>query len=93
MEFFGIIAVAVLIEALVEYFKTIAKAFADKEYKIFATQAFTVAIGIFMAFAFGANVFPQIGLEVNATIGTVITGIIMSRGSNYASDLIGKLTK
>ena len=45
-----------------------------------------------MSFSFGINAFAT-GFNVNSIIGTAITGIIISRGSNYASDLIGKLTK
>ena len=86
-----IIAVAILIEALVEYAKTIMKMVEGGENKTAITQCATVALGILLAFAFNADLFIPIGIEVNHSVGTIITGIIASRGSNYVSDFIGKL--
>jgi len=92
MDIITIIAVAVLTEALIEYAKTVAKSFETKDYKTFWTQVVSVILGVLMAFSFGINAFAT-GFTVNPVVGTAITGIIISRGSNYASDLIGKLTK
>lgn len=92
MDIITIIAVAILTEALIEYAKTVAESFETKDYKTFWTQVVSVILGITMSFSFGINAFAT-GFTVNPVIGTAITGIIISRGSNYASDLIGKLTK
>lgn len=86
-----IIAVAVLIEGLVEYGKTIANMFYEGDSKTGVTQIITIIIGIGLAFAFSANMFVPLGLVVNEYIGMVLTGIVMSRGSNYVSDLITKI--
>jgi len=86
-----IIAVAVLIEGLVEYGKTIANMFYEGDRKTGITQIVTIIIGIGLAFAFSANMFVPLGLVVNEYIGMVLTGIVMSRGSNYVSDLITKI--
>jgi len=86
-----IIAVAVLIEGLVEYGKTIANMFYDGDKKTAITQIVTIVVGIALAFAFNANMFVPLGLTVNNYVGMVLTGIVMSRGSNYVSDLIGKI--
>lgn len=93
MNFVFIISIAILIEALVEYGKSIAEMFCGDDIKTGVTQLITIATGILMAFAFNANAFTVLGFDVNPAIGTVLTGIIMSRGSNYASDLLSKLTK
>lgn len=86
-----IVAVAVLIEGLVEYGKTIADMFDSGEKRIALIQVITIVIGVGLAFAFDADMFIPLGLTVNHYIGMVLTGIVMSRGSNYVSDLIGKL--
>lgn len=86
-----IIAVAILIEGLVEYGKTIADTFNDGEKRTALIQVITIVIGVGLAFAFDADMFVPLGLTVNHYIGMVLTGIVMSRGSNYVSDLIGKL--
>ncbi len=92
MDMITIIAVAILTEALIEYAKTVMDSFESKDYKTFKTQVASIILGVAMSFAFGINAFAT-GFNVNAIIGIAITGIIISRGSNYASDLIGKLTK
>ncbi len=86
-----IVAVAVLIEGLVEYGKTITNMFYEGDKKTGVTQIVTIIIGIGLAFAFSANMFVPLGLMVNEYIGMVLTGIVMSRGSNYVSDLISKI--
>ena len=75
-----IIAVAILIEGLVEYGKNITEMFYGGEKKTAITQMVTIVVGIGL-----------LGLTVNHYIGMVLTGIVMSRGSNYVSDLIGKI--
>lgn len=86
-----IISVAILIEGLVEYGKTIADMFNDGEKRTAIIQLITIIVGIGLAFAFNADMFNPLGLTVNHYIGMILTGIVMSRGSNYVSDLIGKL--
>jgi hypothetical protein len=86
-----IIAVAILIEGLVEYGKNIIDMFYGGEKKTAIIQMVTIVVGIALAFAFGANMFVPLGLTVNHYIGMVLTGIVMSRGSNYVSDLISRI--
>lgn len=86
-----IIAVAVLIEGLVEYGKSIADMFYGGDKKTAITQIITIVVGIAIAFAFNADMFAPLGFTVNHYIGMVLTGIVMSRGSNYVSDLIGRI--
>lgn len=94
-----IIMVAIVLEALIEYFKTVMHMVESREYKTAVTQAITIALGIFLAFAFKLQLFngamtefyPE--LSLNTALDMILTGILFSRGSNYFSDLIGRLTK
>lgn len=86
-----IIAVAILIEGLVEYGKNIADMFYGGDRKTAVTQIITIIVGIALAYAFNADMFIPLGLVVNHYIGMVLTGIVMSRGSNYVSDLVGRI--
>lgn len=94
-----IIMVAILCEALVEYAKTIMKMVEDKEYKTAITQAVTIVLGIGLAFAFNLQLFNNAmvefyeGLHINTTLDMIITGILFSRGSNYFSDFVTRLTR
>lgn len=93
-----IIMVAIVLEALIEYFKTIMKMITDGDYKTAITQAITILLGVGLAFIFNLHLFDDVlsqvyeGLYINPTIDIILTGIIFSRGSNYFSDLISKLT-
>ena len=78
-----IVAVSILIEALVEYGKQL-----HKQTILIAT----VAISILMAFLFRVRVFDLIGLETYQIADTILSGILISRGSNYIYDLVGKMT-
>ena len=91
MEIGIIIAAAVLVEGLIQYGKTIAQAFETGEKKIGITQLISIIIGVLIAFAFGANAFEALGMVVNPMIGIFLTGIVISRGSNYASDLLKRI--
>ena len=93
-----IIMVSIVLEALVEYAKTIGTAIEDKEYKTAATQAITIALGIFLAFTFHLQLFNEAlseiyqTIQIDPNIDMVLTGILFSRGSNYFSDFVSKLT-
>lgn len=91
MEFGIIIAAAVLVEGLIQYGKTIAQAFETGEKRTGIIQLISIIIGVLIAFAFGANAFEALGMAVNPMIGIFLTGIVISRGSNYASDLLKRI--
>lgn len=92
-----IIMVAIVLEALVEYAKTIMKMVEDKDYKTAITQFVTIILGIGLACAFKLQLFNGAmtefyeGLEINPILDMVLTGILFSRGSNYFSDFVSKL--
>lgn len=90
--------VAIVLEALVEYVKTVMYMFEECEYKTAITQLVTIVVGIGLAFGFHTQLFnaglSEIyeGLHINPILDMALTGILFSRGSNYFSDLISKLT-
>lgn len=87
-ELAGFIAAAVVIEGIVTYITTIVK---DKkvEWKIILA----IALGCLISFNLNLDVFALIGLnEVNSIVGIILTGILISRGSNYVFELYNKLT-
>lgn len=94
-----IVMVAILLEALVEYGKTIDHMVSNKEYKTAITQGITIVLGIVLAFIFKLHLFNGAmsefyeGLSINGTIDMILTGILFSRGANYFSDFVSRLTK
>ena len=94
-----IIMVAIVLEAIIEYAKTISRMVEEGDYKTAITQGITIFLGIGLAFVFNLQLFNDAlsefyeGLSINSTIDTILTGILFSRGANYFSDLVSKLTK
>ena len=59
-----IIAVAILIEGLVEYGKNIAEMFYGGEKKTAITQMVTIVVGIGLAFAFNADIVTLVNVYI-----------------------------
>lgn len=86
------IVMAVTVEALIEYVKQIAKALSSGEAKTAATQVASILLGVLLCLAVGADVYGALGVAFAVPwVGTVLTGIFASRGSNYVSDLAKRL--
>lgn len=86
------IVMAVTVEALIEYVKQIAKALGSGEFKAAATQVASILLGVLLCLAVGADVYGALGVAFAVPwVGTVLTGIFASRGSNYVSDLAKRL--
>lgn len=89
-----IIALAIVTEALVEYGKSIGKAFAGNDIKAAVTQLVAIAVSVLLCFAAGADLFQVVGITFAwPWVGVVLTGILGSRGANYLSDLLTKMQK
>lgn len=87
-----IITMAIIVEALIEYAKSIGKAIAGVNWKTASAQLAAIVVAICLCFASGADLFAAIGIEfVWSWVGVVLTGVIISRGANYVSDFISKL--
>ena len=86
------IVMAVTVEALIEYVKQIARAMSSGEVKAAATQVVSILLGVLLCLAVGADVYGALGVAFAVPwVGTVLTGIFASRGSNYLSDFAKRL--
>ena len=87
MSFFGLIFSAVIIEGIITYIKTF---FVEGRFKW--QMLVGVAIGILVALVYNIDLFAMVGLtSVVPFVGCALTGILISRGSNYIFDLIKNL--
>ena len=92
MEGFTLVtSVAILLEGLVEYAKTVIDLFEKGERKTAIIQAFTIVGGILLALIFNLSLFHSLNMVVDPLADHILTGIVISRGSNYVSDLIGRI--
>ena len=87
-----ILMLAITVEAMIQYAKTIIKMLEDKQYKTFFTQVAAILIAVFISFAAGVDVYSLVGLSFAVSwLGTLLTGIVISRGANYTSDFIKRI--
>lgn len=83
-----IMTFAILTESLITYFKEF---FAYGDFSF--SMLFSVILGIVIAIACKIDLLEQINLKSSVPyLGSLLTGILISRGSNYIYDLISKLT-
>ncbi len=85
-----IISLSILIEAVVEYIKSLMKMFTEKDYKTAVTQICAIMLSVIICFSAGADLFKGV-INFKDPVGKILTGIIISRGANYVSDLLSKL--
>ena len=89
-----VLALAVVVEALVEYGTSIAKGFIGGEWKCAVKQLCAAVLSVLVCFAASANLFEVLGILFFAPwVGVALTGILASRGANFVSDLISKMKK
>lgn len=87
-----ILIMAIVVEALVEYGKTIGKAFTAGEAKTAVTQIMAIVVAVMLCLVANANLFSALGINLGYEwVGVVLTGIFASRGSNYVSDLVKRI--
>lgn len=83
---------AIIVEALVEYGSTISAMIERKEHKKAIKQMCAIGLGITFCLAAGVDFFSEIGIMFQIPfLGIILTGIFISRGANYVSDLIKRL--
>ena len=87
-----ILVLAITVEALIQYSKTIIEMLEKKQYKTFATQLTAILLSVFICFAAGVDLYTLVGVSFTVPwLGMLLTGIVVSRGSNYTSDFIKRL--
>lgn len=53
----------------------------------------SIVLGIVVAVGFGVDLFAMFGLTSTIPyLGTVLSGLLMSRGANYINDILAKIT-
>lgn len=85
---FSIVTFAVLIEAIITYFNEF-----YVQGNICWQMVFSLVLGIVVAVAYKLDLPAYFNLKSDVPyVGCVLTGILLSRGSNYVFDLFGKLS-
>ncbi|MBW7572764.1 hypothetical protein [Caproiciproducens faecalis] len=88
MEYFGLFFLAVIVEGVITY---INQFFVKGVLKW--EMVFSILLGVFVSIAYGIDMLAMVGLKTSVPlVGSILTGILVSRGSNYVFDLIKTLT-
>lgn len=88
-EFFLIGVIAITVEALVEYGKSVRDVVLNKDYKTALTQLAAILVAEVICFPAGADLYAVLGVSFAAPwLGTLLTGILLSRGSNYVHSIV-----
>lgn len=89
--FFTLVVVAILAEAVWEILKNLIPSTSDKVWS-YINLVGSLLVGVLVAFVADVNIFALLGIDLKwPVVGVVLTGILISRGSNYIHDLVGKL--
>ena len=88
MEYSQLIVIAILVEAIWENLRMI-----WDQGKFSINKIGSLVISIFVCTLANIDIFPIIGVPIMVpVVGSILTGIIVSRGANFVNDLFSKLT-
>ena len=91
------LVLAVTVEALVQYSKTVIDMVTARDYKTAITQLGALLASVALCVLAGADIYAALGVSFGAAggigspIGAVLTGVFASRGANYAADMVKAL--
>ena len=88
MQMFSVLVMSVLIEAVITYVRTIV---VDKEIKWQIIVSIILSVALCLAYKIDIPALVGIVSPVSY-VGNVLTGILVSRGSNYIFDLLKTIT-
>lgn len=93
MNGFGaVVLLAIVVEGLVEYVKSVIRMFTKRDYKREITQLAALVCSALLCLSAGADLFSLVGLSFGQPfVGQLLTGIFASRGANYVNDLADRL--
>lgn len=86
-KFFGLFLLAVVVEATVSY---VQEWFVNKNFNW--KQIMAAVLGVIVAVGYNLDLIAMFGMQsVIPYLGVVLTGLIVSRGSNFIADLLKKV--
>ena len=86
----SVLVVALVVESLVNIVTNIKEG--ETSWKYWLALGLSLVAGAGLSWNYNVDVFTLVGLEGNVPVfGSIVTGLLASRGSNIVSDLIGKI--
>lgn len=86
----SLVFAAIVVETVVNIIKNLEEG--NKSWKYWAGRASSIVLGLVVAINYKIDVFVLVGLEGQVPIiGQILTGLIISRGSNVVHDVVDLL--
>ena len=83
------LVLAIVVEAITEYVKNLVTM---GEKKIVILQLSVLGLGVGVCVAANADLFSMLQIDLQIPVlGNILTGVFVSRGANYMSDLMNRL--
>lgn len=90
--FVAVLLLAIVVEGLVEYAKSVILMFTKRDYKRGVIQLTALVCSVLLCLSADADLFSLAGLSFGQPfVGKLLTGIFASRGANYVNDLADRL--
>ncbi len=87
------VVLAITTEALTEYIKLMIGAITRKKYRAVAVCGIALAVSVTLCIMADADIYSAIGVSFSSPLaGQILTGIFASRGANYVSDFLGRIS-
>lgn len=84
----GIISFSILIEGIITYFNQF---FVDEQFSL--SMIFSIVLGVVIAISYKLDLPAYFNLKSHIPyVGSILTGILISRGSNYMYDILKSIT-
>lgn len=83
---------AVTVEALVEYAKSVISSATQGGWKTVLIQLAAAVTSVLLCLLSDADLFSAMGITLGEVGGHVLTGILIARGSNYLADFVSRLS-
>jgi uncharacterized membrane protein YadS len=83
---------AVTVEALIQYLQMGLKALQEKKYAALGEHLFAILLGVSLCVATNADLYTAFGVDLGSKwVGILLTGIFVSRGSEYLASIIARI--
>jgi hypothetical protein len=87
MNYFGVIFLSIIVEGIITYIKEF---FVNGKFQW--QMLISIVVGVLVAAAYHVDLLALSGMQTPVPyLGSILTGILISRGSNYIFDLIKAL--
>jgi hypothetical protein len=89
MKFIALFLIAIIVEGVVEWIPA-----PENGKAAFWKRLFALVVGTVTCIATETDLFGMLGMAISwPFMGSILTGILVSRGSNFIHDFVGKLTE